>query len=206
MNGAGEQMKIKQEDQVCFFIVSTQFFDKTGGTSSPNWWWERSHSVGKFPIFREKNNRCTILIVFDENFKTLTGGGFQRFFEGLKKLWHDGWLYRPENWKCMTKKISKAEFKEKVIESERLSLVKFKTEWSGACQIISPIYDELASSYKNRVNFFTVDVETEKELPGEFGITELPTILFFKRGEIIDHVRGLTPKKNMISKIEEALI
>lgn len=102
--------------------------------------------------------------------------------------------------------ISKKEFKKEVIGSTDLALVQFKLEWSGACQIISPIYEELAASYKGQANFFTIDVEKETGIDDEYGVMELPTILFFKSGKVIDHVTGLAPKNVMISKIENALI
>jgi thioredoxin 1 len=105
----------------------------------------------------------------------------------------------------MNRSISKKEFKKEVIESMSLSLVQFIIEWSGVCQIISPVYEELANSYKGQVNFFTVDVEKESGLDDKYGVMELPTILFFKSGKVIDHITGLTPKKVMISKIENAL-
>jgi thioredoxin 1 len=101
--------------------------------------------------------------------------------------------------------ISKKEFRKEVIGSQDLSLVQFMLEWSGACQIISPIYEELATSYKGQANFFTIDVEKVTGLDDEFGVMELPTILFFKSGKVIDHVTGLAPKNVMISKIENAL-
>ena len=101
--------------------------------------------------------------------------------------------------------ISKKEFKNEVIDNMNLSLVQFKIEWSGACQIISPIYEELAASYKGQANFFTVDVEKEKGIDGDYGIMELPTILFFKNGKVVDHITGLIPKNTMITKIENAL-
>lgn len=105
----------------------------------------------------------------------------------------------------MSRKISKQEFKKEVMESRALSLVKFKTEWSGACQIISPIYEELSKSYTGTVNFFTIDVEKETGIDKEYGVTEIPTILFFQRGKIVDHVSGLVPKNVVITKIENAL-
>ncbi len=101
--------------------------------------------------------------------------------------------------------ISKKDFKKEVIENMNLSLVQFTLEWSGACQIISPMYEELANSYKGQAKFFTVDVEKEIGLDGEYGVMELPTILFFKNGKVIDHITGLTPKNVMISKIENVL-
>jgi thioredoxin 1 len=105
----------------------------------------------------------------------------------------------------MNRSISKKEFKKAVIDNNSLSLVHFKTEWSGACQIISPVYEELAKSYTGQANFYTVDVEKETGIDNEYGVMELPTILFFKNGHIVDHITGLIPKNLMIVKIENAL-
>ena len=105
----------------------------------------------------------------------------------------------------MTRPISKNEFEELVLNSKLLSLVKFRTEWSGTCQIISPLYKELAANYEDEVNFFTVDVEKDGELQKEYGVMEIPTILFFKNGKMVDHVKGLTPKQVLAEKINQAL-
>jgi len=105
----------------------------------------------------------------------------------------------------MTKKISKTEIRKEVMTNRKVSLLKFKTTWSGTCQILEPVYNDLADSYKGVVNFYTVDVEAEKGVETEYGIMELPTILFFRDGKIIDHAVGLTPRNILISKIENAL-
>jgi len=86
-----------------------------------------------------------------------------------------------------------------------VSLVQFKKEWNGVSQIIEPLYNDLAKSYNGVVNFYTVDVEKETGLDSEYGVMDIPTILFFKSGKIIDHVTGLTPKNVLISKIENAI-
>ena len=109
------------------------------------------------------------------------------------------------NGKQMHKAIGRKEFTSHVVESINLSLVQFKTEWNGACQIVSMIYDDLAKAYKGTANFFTVDVEEEVHLGQEYGINEIPTILFFKSGKVIDYATGLVPKNVLISKIENAL-
>ncbi len=105
----------------------------------------------------------------------------------------------------MNQPISKNEFKKELVNNRGLILVHFKKEWNGACQIISPIYEELSKSYKGQANFFTINVEAEPGIDHEFGIVEFPTILFFKCGDVVDHVAGLTPKNVMITKIEMAL-
>jgi len=108
--------------------------------------------------------------------------------------------------KPMSKMIPMARFKEEVMESRNLSLVQFRTEWSGACQILLPLYEELARSYKGIADFFWIDADREKDVKKEFGVIEFPTILFFKNGQLIDHAVGLTPKNMLVTKIENALI
>jgi thioredoxin 1 len=100
---------------------------------------------------------------------------------------------------------SRSNFNRKLAEGKLLSLVQFKTEWNGASQIISMIYDDLARSYQGMIDFHVVDFEKETELSKAFGVTEVPTILFFKGGQIIDHAIGLVPKNVLIAKIETAL-
>jgi thioredoxin 1 len=104
----------------------------------------------------------------------------------------------------MSKTLNKANFKKEVLDSKKLVLVQFKKEWNGASQIIAPVYKYLANSYKE-VHFFTVDIEKEHGLEHEYGVMEIPTILFFKNGEVIDHAIGLMPKNVLISKIEAAI-
>ena len=76
---------------------------------------------------------------------------------------------------------------------------------SGACHIIAPMYHELATVFKGQAHFFSVDADEDRDLYKEFGITELPTILFFNRGELVDHVVGMTSKDRLVDKIERAL-
>ena len=97
------------------------------------------------------------------------------------------------------------DFKKEVLESRKLVLVQFKKEWNGASQIIAPVYNGLAESYKEVAHFFTVDIEKESGLESEYGVMEIPTILFFKNGEVIDHAIGLTPKNVLIAKIEAVI-
>lgn len=101
--------------------------------------------------------------------------------------------------------IRKNKFSKEKVESSTLSLVQFKTEWNGACQILSMIYDDLSKSYTGVVDFYTVDYDQEKSLSKHYGIMEVPTILFFRGGKVVDHTIGLIPKNVLITKIENAL-
>ena len=123
----------------------------------------------------------------------------------LQNFWHMAWLISAEIKTKMTKALSQKNFKKQVIESATLSLVQFKAEWNGTCQIIAPLFKSLAVTYKRKVKFFTVDVEENKLLETEHGVTGIPTILFFKNGKVIDHLAGLAPRNIIIEKIENAL-
>ena len=105
----------------------------------------------------------------------------------------------------MNKKIGKDRLRKELAKKNGISIVQFRIEWSGACQIISPVFDELARSYNGSVAFYSIDAEKENGAAQEFGVVEFPTILFFKNGELIDHAKGLIPKNVLINKIEKAI-
>ncbi|HYF33015.1 MAG TPA: thioredoxin domain-containing protein [Chitinophagaceae bacterium] len=100
---------------------------------------------------------------------------------------------------------TKNQFRKEMISSTGLTLVQFKKEYNGACQIVSSIYQDLARIYKEQAVFLVVDIEKQPAIAEQYGIAEIPTILFFRAGEIVDYVAGLAPKNVMIAKIENAL-
>jgi thioredoxin 1 len=106
----------------------------------------------------------------------------------------------------MNGELTEKDFTEKVIDCHGLAIVQFKTEWNGGCQIIRALYEELSRCYAASASFYTIDTDEEKRIADTYRITELPTILFFKNGALIDHVTGLTPKHVLIEKIEGAII
>ena len=105
----------------------------------------------------------------------------------------------------MNKVLKGESFTREIINASGLAIVQFKTEWNGGCQIMAPIYEELSRQYSTKAKFFTIDTEKEKTITKEYRVMELPTILIFKSGELIDHVTGLTPKNILIEKIEQAI-
>jgi thioredoxin 1 len=108
--------------------------------------------------------------------------------------------------KSMNLHVTGKELKKEVAGNIKLLLVHFKNEWNGACQILAPVYEDLAHAYKGTAKFLTIDAEKNKMLMLEYGVMEIPTILFFRNGEMVDHVSGLVSKNTIISKIENALI
>jgi thioredoxin 1 len=105
----------------------------------------------------------------------------------------------------MSRMTTKNEFRKEVINGTGLTLVQFKKKYNGACQIVSSIFKDLSKTYKAQADFFIVDIEKQPEISKQYGIVEIPAILFFRAGEIVDHITGLAPKNVMIDKIENAL-
>ena len=99
------------------------------------------------------------------------------------------------------KKVIGKRFKPEVIENDKPVLVEFFTEWSGSAFLIAELLYQLEEHYSNYVKFLMVNVDESPEIRGKYGITKIPTILFFKEGEVINQLEG-TPSR---VKIKEAL-
>ncbi len=84
-------------------------------------------------------------------------------------------------------------------------IVDFSATWCGPCQKISPIIDELATEYEGRVNICKCDVDDNDGLTARFGIRTVPSVLFFKGGEVVDKHVGAAPKSTFAQKIEALL-
>ena len=98
--------------------------------------------------------------------------------------------------------LTNANFKEKVLQTTGLTVVKFFAEWSGTCQMMVPVYKELASAYSGMISFYKVDVDKAPLLKSQYGIMELPTVLFFHNGEVVDFITGAISKNAFIAKLE----
>ena len=98
----------------------------------------------------------------------------------------------------METKITASYF-ESLKNGELPLVVDFWATWCGPCRMIAPIIEELAKEYDGKINVGKCDVEECDDIAAEFGIRNIPTILFFKGGEIVDKMVGAASK----SKIEE---
>ena len=100
--------------------------------------------------------------------------------------------------------ITEENFNEILNEGKPLVL-DFWAEWCGPCRMVGPIIDELASEYEGRVVIGKVDVDENNEVSTQFGIRNIPTVLFFKEGQLIDKQIGAASKATYIEKIEQLL-
>ncbi|MBO5579428.1 MAG: thioredoxin [Prevotella sp.] len=84
-------------------------------------------------------------------------------------------------------------------------VVDFWATWCGPCRMVGPVISELAEEYDGRIAVGKCDVEDNEELAAEFGIRNIPTILFFRDGQLIDKVVGAQPKAKIQEKFEALL-
>ncbi len=98
-----------------------------------------------------------------------------------------------------------ASFKKDVLETSGITVVKFYADWSGTSQMMMPAFEQLAESYKSSARFFKVDIDNNPLLKQNYGVMELPTILFFQNGNIVDHVSGMISRNALMAKMENSL-
>lgn len=84
-------------------------------------------------------------------------------------------------------------------------VIDFWATWCGPCRMIAPIVEELAKEYEGRVNVAKCDVEACEDIAAELGIRNIPTLLFFKDGQVVDKLVGAQSKAKLQEKIESLL-
>ncbi|NLT02484.1 MAG: thioredoxin [Bacteroidales bacterium] len=84
-------------------------------------------------------------------------------------------------------------------------IVDFWAEWCGPCKMMAPVVDELAEMYAGKVNIGKLDVDDNNEISSRYGIRNIPTLLFFKNGQLVDKQVGATQKSALVQKVEALL-
>lgn len=104
----------------------------------------------------------------------------------------------------MALKVTDENYKE-VLSGGKPVVLDFWAEWCGPCRMVGPIVDELAAEYEGRVEIGKVDVDDNDDIVSEYGIRNIPTVLFFKDGELVDKQVGAAGKETFIEKINKLL-
>ncbi|WP_075590364.1 thioredoxin [Labilibacter marinus] len=102
----------------------------------------------------------------------------------------------------MAIEVTDANFEEVVLNSDKPVLVDFWAEWCGPCRMVAPVVKELADEYGDKAVITKMDVDSNAETSAKFGIRNIPTILFFKNGEVVDKQVGAVPKTILASKLD----
>lgn len=105
----------------------------------------------------------------------------------------------------MALEITDATFNEVVLKSDKPVVVDFWAAWCGPCRMVGPIIDELSQEYDGKAVVGKVDVDSNQEYAAKYGVRNIPTVLVFKGGEIVNRQVGVSPKQVYSEAIEAAL-
>jgi thioredoxin 1 len=105
----------------------------------------------------------------------------------------------------MAIEFNDANFEQLVKNSDKPVLVDFWAEWCGPCRMVGPIVEELSKEYEGKVVIGKVNVDHNPNISMEFGIRNIPTILFFKNGQVVDKQVGAVPKAQLAAKLNAQL-
>ena len=105
----------------------------------------------------------------------------------------------------LIKHVSDASFDQDVLKSTKPVLVDFWAEWCGACKMIAPILDEVASSFEGKLDIAKVNVDENRAIPAQFGIRGIPTLMVFKDGQLAATKVGALSKAQLVEFVNEQL-
>lgn len=105
----------------------------------------------------------------------------------------------------MALELTDSNFDETILKSDKPAMVDFWAIWCGPCRMVAPIVEELAKEYEGKAIVAKIDVDNNAEVAARFGIRNIPTILFFKNGQVVDKQVGAVPKKVLADKLNALL-
>ncbi len=103
------------------------------------------------------------------------------------------------------KNVTLDSFDQDVLQAGTLVLVDFWATWCGPCKIVAPVVEELAKEYEGKMSFAKINTDENPDLASRYNIRGIPTLAFFKEGNVVDQVVGAVPKAQLKSKIDSLL-
>ncbi len=100
------------------------------------------------------------------------------------------------------KHVSAAEFGAEVTNSTTPVVADFYATWCGPCRALSPMLDEMSASYTNKVKFVKVNIDEAPDLAKQYSVEAIPTLLFFKNGQVVDRTLGLMDESALKTKLD----
>jgi len=101
----------------------------------------------------------------------------------------------------MATKLTNETFKSEVLELKKSCLIDFYADWCSPCKMMTPIIEELSKEFDGKFGVYRLDVDVAGEVAAKYNIASIPTLLFFKNGEIVESIVGVTSKEGLEEKI-----
>ena len=101
--------------------------------------------------------------------------------------------------------ITDATFDEVVLKSKKPVVVDFWAAWCGPCRMVGPVIDEIAKEYEGKAVVGKVDVDANQEFAAKYGVRNIPTVLIFQNGEVVNRQVGVAPKKTYTDAVDVLL-
>ena len=105
----------------------------------------------------------------------------------------------------MALEITDSNFEETVLKSDKPVLVDFWAAWCGPCRMVGPIIDELSEEYEGKAVVGKVDIDSNQQYAAQFGVRNIPTVLVFKNGELIDRKVGVSSKNDYAQALDSLI-
>jgi thioredoxin 1 len=101
--------------------------------------------------------------------------------------------------------VEESEF-DALLSAEKVLVVDFTATWCGPCRLVSPLMDQLATEYKDRVKVVKVDIDNNKPLFKRFGLRSIPAVLIFQNGELSETIVGVSPYENFTAAVDKLVM
>ncbi|HZY81787.1 MAG TPA: thioredoxin [Cyclobacteriaceae bacterium] len=95
---------------------------------------------------------------------------------------------------------------DQIIQSDKPVLVDFWAEWCGPCKMIGPAVEELANDYEGKAVVAKLNVDENPQTTAKFGVRSIPTLLVFRKGQVVDKQIGAVPKSILAQKLEAQVV
>ena len=105
----------------------------------------------------------------------------------------------------MALEITDNNFEETVLKSDKPVLVDFWAAWCGPCRMVGPIIDEISTEYEGKAVVGKVDIDSNQQYAAQFGVRNIPTVLIFKNGELVDRKVGVSSKSDYTGAIDSLI-
>jgi len=102
--------------------------------------------------------------------------------------------------------VTESDFNTTVLQSTKPAVVEFGAVWCGTCHMLSPILDDLSREFLEKISICRVDVDDSPTLKEKYGIIELPTLLFFRDGNVVGHQIGAIPRTQLKMRLTDLVL